>query len=138
MVKITNLHTNPRVGASEWERVYQVEHTDSGMSFYIHTSLGYTCAFNMMSHVDHRFYREDYCNPTVVEEIRAALFTYFHENWPRTGHRFTIGELFWCVGAPWKQRIAPHLEHVFDWRSASEPGRDTAMYKFNLRPKETK
>jgi len=96
----------------------------------------------MMMGVPSNFLLKERVNAKTVEEIREALYNYFHEQigqpidvQSRSG--FKIGELFWCGSSQYKGLMAPHLEHVFDWQSASEKYRPTSMFKFDLRPQGT-
>jgi len=140
MVTITFLHRSQELDYHEWEAYYRVTHRSSGLSFLIQTSIGFTCAFNMMMGVPSNFFLKERVNAKTVEEIREALYNYFHERvgQPLGGPSrpgFKIGELFWCGSSQVKGRTAPHLEHVFDWQSASEPLRPTSMFKFSLHPR---
>jgi len=141
-VTITFLHQSKELSGFDWEKYYEVEHHSSGLRFFVQTSIGRTCAFNMMMGVPNSFILKDRTSAKIVEEIREALYNYFHERigQPIDGPSrpsFKIGELFWCCSSQYKGLTAPHLEHVFDWQSASEKYRPTSMFKFSLHPQVT-
>jgi len=135
-VEITLEGRGPCLNSYNWEKHYQVTHVNTGISFVVQTAIARTCAFNMMCGVTSEFYRLE-ANKTVIEEIRAALYSFFTEHEPIPGVEgpsFSVGELFWCHSSGMKPHIGPHLEHVFDWQSASESSRPTSMFRFDLSP----
>lgn len=134
-VNIEFIHRNPTVDSSQWEEVFRVAHVEQGISFYIETALARTCSFNMICGLSRTVWAKTYSNPLVTEELRAALYDFFHT---KAKAEFYIGELFWCQNTNHKELVADFLVPQFDWRGASESWHKTTMFKWDLRPADKK
>ena len=141
--KLKYLHTDSPVGGYSWAKKYEVSHETRGVLFYISTSLGRCCAFNMMEGVrlelwDKQWYDTAFPHKELKQFLQVFKKDRYDNAWNDLGipvdHTpiFKIGELFWTQNTNYIPNIAEEFVPMFEWQSASEPRHTTTMFKYSF------
>ena len=141
--KLKYLSTDSPVWGFAWTKKYEVSHETMGVLFYISTSLGRCCGFNMMEGVRQELWDilwDDTAFPH--KELKQFLQVFkkdrYDNAWNDLGipvdHApiFKIGELFWTQNTNYIPNIAEEFVPMFEWQSASEPRHTTTMFKYSF------
>ena len=141
--KLKHLHTDPVEANVSWVKKYEVIHETMGVLFYISTSLGRCCAFNMMERVRQELWDIQWDDTAFPhKELKQFLQVFkkdrYDEAWNDLGISadsapiFPIGELFWTQNTNYIPNIAEEFVPMFEWQSASEPRHTTTMFKYSF------
>jgi len=141
--KLKYLHTDSPVWGVAWVKKYEVIHETMGNLFYISTSLGRCCGFNMMEGVrqelwNKRYNATDFPHKELKQFLQVFKKSRHNEPWEDVGipvdhtPAFHIGELFWTQNTNYIPNIVEEFVPMFEWQSASEPYHTTTMFKYSF------
>jgi len=130
------VHHAPSVEGYAWDRKLKVT---GDTSFYISTSPGRCCGFNMMEGVSRTLWHIDYADYALHTDLKLFLrglkeddkrlewFPHYEKR-----PRFRIGQLFWTQDSRCDDNVHPAFVKQFDWQSASEPDHRTSMFMYSF------